>query len=29
MGASKESTLLWNYEHVIKALDFEFTDIDE
>ncbi|MGM0586699.1 MAG: ATP-grasp domain-containing protein, partial [Pseudomonadota bacterium] len=29
MGARKESTLLWNYEHVIKALDYEFTDIDE
>jgi biotin carboxylase len=29
MGASKESTLLWNYEHVIKALDYEFTEIDE
>ena len=29
MGASKQSTLLWNYERVLKKLDFEFTDIVE
>ncbi len=29
MGASKQSTLLWNYERVLKRLEFEFTDIVE
>lgn len=29
MGASKHSTLLWNYEHVLKKLDYAFTDIAE
>ena len=29
MGASKQSTLLWNYERVMKGLDFEFEDIVE
>ncbi len=29
MGASKHSKLLWNYEHVLKKLDYEFTDIAE
>ncbi len=29
MGASKQSTLLWNYERVLKKLDFEFSNIDE
>ncbi|WP_026988237.1 ATP-grasp domain-containing protein [Fodinicurvata fenggangensis] len=29
MGASKQSTLLWNYERVLKNLNFEFTDIEE
>lgn len=29
MGANKLSTLLWNYERVLKALPFEFTDIEE
>ena len=29
MGASKQSKLLWNYEGVIKRLDFEFSDIIE
>ncbi|MDZ7825167.1 MAG: hypothetical protein U5R48_02930 [Gammaproteobacteria bacterium] len=27
MGASKQSKLLWNYEQVMKKLDYEFTDI--
>jgi len=29
MGANKQSSLLWNYERVIKNLNFEFVDIDE
>jgi ATP-grasp domain len=29
MGANKTSSLLWNYERVIKSLNFEFTDIVE
>lgn len=29
MGANKQSSLLWNYERLLKNLDFEFTDIDE
>ncbi len=29
VGANKESTLLWNYERVLKNLDFAFTDIEE
>jgi hypothetical protein len=29
MGANKQSSLLWNYERVLKGLDFEFTDIEE
>ncbi|MFC4350296.1 acetyl-CoA carboxylase biotin carboxylase subunit family protein [Fodinicurvata halophila] len=29
MGASKQSTLLWNYERVLKNIHFEFTDIEE
>ena len=29
MGANKQSSLLWNYERVLKGLDFEFVDIDE
>ncbi len=29
MGANKQSTLLWNYERMLKALTFEFSDIDE
>lgn len=29
MGANKPSTLLWNYERVVKNLNFEFADIDE
>lgn len=29
MGASKESTLLWNYEHVLRRLDYQFSDIEE
>ncbi len=28
MGANKQSTLLWNYDRVLKGLDFEFSDID-
>jgi hypothetical protein len=29
MGANKQSSLLWNYERVLKGLEFEFVDIDE
>ncbi len=29
MGANKQSKLLWNYEQVMKKLDYEFTDIVE
>ncbi len=29
MGASKQSKLLWNYEQVMKKLNYEFTDIVE
>lgn len=29
MGANKQSTLLWNYEQVMKKLNYEFTDIAE
>jgi len=29
MGANKQSSLLWNYERVLKALEFEFADIEE
>jgi hypothetical protein len=29
MGANKQSSLLWNYERVIKNLNFEFSGIDE
>ncbi len=29
MGASKHSKLLWDYEQVMKKLNFEFTDIAE
>ncbi len=29
MGANKQSGLLWNYEKVLKGLNFEFTEIDE
>ncbi|MDR9486333.1 MULTISPECIES: ATP-grasp domain-containing protein [Sediminimonas] len=29
MGASKQSKLLWNYEQVMKRLNYEFTDIME
>lgn len=29
MGANKQSSLLWNYERVLKNLNFEFADIDE
>ncbi len=29
MGAHKTSKLLWNYEQVMKKLDYEFTDIAE
>ena len=29
MGANKQSSLLWNYERVLKSLDYEFTDILE
>ncbi|WP_366658320.1 ATP-grasp domain-containing protein [Fodinicurvata sp. EGI_FJ10296] len=28
MGANKQSTLLWNYDRVLKGLDFEFAEID-
>jgi len=29
MGANKQSSLLWNYERVIKGINFEFADIEE
>lgn len=29
MGANKQSKLLWNYEQVMKKLNYEFTDIME
>lgn len=29
MGANKSSALLWNYEQVLKKLEFTFTDIEE
>lgn len=29
MGANKQSSMLWNYERVIKGLNFEFADIVE
>ncbi|WP_135503249.1 ATP-grasp domain-containing protein [Roseovarius aestuariivivens] len=29
MGANTQSKLLWNYEQVIKKLNYEFTDIEE
>jgi biotin carboxylase len=29
MGANKQSKLLWNYEQVMKRLNYEFTDIEE
>ena len=29
MGANSQSSLLWHYERVIKALDFEFSDLEE
>lgn len=29
MGANKPSKLLWNYEQVMKRLNYEFTDIEE
>ncbi len=29
MGAQKQSKLLWNYEQVMKRLNYEFTDIEE
>ncbi len=29
MGAGKQSKLLWNYEQVLKKLNYEFSDIDE
>ncbi|WP_027371056.1 ATP-grasp domain-containing protein [Desulfovermiculus halophilus] len=29
MGANKQSSLLWNYERVLKGLEFEFVDIEE
>jgi len=29
MGANKLSSLLWNYEQILKGLNFEFSDIDE
>ena len=29
MGAGKQSKLLWNYEQVMKRLNYEFTDIVE
>jgi biotin carboxylase len=29
MGANKQSKLLWNYEQVMKRLNYEFTDIVE
>ncbi len=29
MGAQKQSKLLWNYEQVMKKLNYEFSDIEE
>ncbi len=29
MGANKQSKLLWNYEQVMKKLNYEFSDIEE
>ncbi|MDZ5699083.1 ATP-grasp domain-containing protein [Chelativorans sp. M5D2P16] len=29
MGANKQSKLLWNYEQVLKKLNYEFSDIEE
>lgn len=29
MGANKLSSLLWNYEQILKGLNFEFSDIEE
>lgn len=29
MGANKQSKLLWNYEQVLKRLNYEFTDLEE
>jgi len=29
MGANKQSSLLWNYERVLKGMNFEFADILE
>lgn len=29
MGANKPSTLMWNYEQVLKKLNYEFADIEE
>jgi len=29
LGAKTQSSLLWNYERVLKGLNFEFTDIVE
>ena len=29
MGAGRQSKLLWNYEQVMKRLNYEFTDIVE
>jgi len=29
MGASTQGKLLWNYEQVLKRLNYEFTDIEE
>ncbi len=29
MGANSQASLLWNYERVIKGINFEFTDIVE
>jgi len=29
MGANKQSTLLWNYEKLLRDIHFEFSEIDE
>jgi len=29
MGASTQGKLLWNYEQVLKRLNYECTDIEE
>jgi len=29
MGANKQSSLLWNYERVMKGLNFDFSEIEE